>query len=252
MASKNAKQKQPQKHAKKRARSNLTFLAAAAVLCLVLCALMYFVAAHIQQSVNTSKQDSETVLSTDYSQLSVNVSLAMPTGVELEIQNPSNLEIAVPEKYVICQDGTQIAEGEGKAFSMERGNYLYRIMFPELPAGHDYTFSAVTEDGVSAGAFSEVPFAVSQDFDSMIWIPDVKGMIIDEAEPLLTEKGFIVNKNFSYSTIAEIAEGEIVGVSVPFKQISQTESISVCCYDGKGYWLDAGDQVILDINSPAS
>lgn len=197
------------------------------------------------------------------------VKVAVPTGVQLEMHNPTDEEIGVSGRFVVFQYGARVAECEVGAPDAVRvaanNRSTYTVNFPQLPAG-SYTLYNLTEEGRAPGAFGCVDFEITDEFDSMVWIPAIHDMRYEEAKALLEEKGVTVSKARSiFSLVTDSAfvltdqdfqaaapkfeVGDVVSISVqPFKIENHIyTTMPYYHYDGKGYWVKPGENVTLEV-----
>lgn len=191
------------------------------------------------------------------------VSVAVPTGVQLEMHNPTDEAIGVSGRFAVYQEGAKAADCEvGTPDAVQvpaNDSRSYIAGFPQLPAG-SYTLYNLTEDGREPDVFGCVDFEITDEFDSMVWIPAIHDMTYEEAKVLLEEKGVTVSKARSiYSHPADnqgsqdaalrFEVGDVVTMSVqPFK----TEDLIYTTrpyyrYDGEGYWVKPGEKVTLEV-----
>lgn len=181
---------------------------------------------------------------------------AMPTGIMVKIKNDSEDDLAYNPQYIVMQDGNKVAdtelppEFEYVPSPIQPGVCGQQLSFAQLPAGR-YTLVNLAEDGESEGVLGHIDFEISADFDSMVWIPDVRKMNYDEAKALLEEKGVDVTKRGSVYNGDEYAVNDVIMMEVPaYKTEKDQNGIEYGCfhYDGKGYWINTSDTVSLMIN----
>ena len=181
---------------------------------------------------------------------------AVPTGVQLEMHNPTDAEIGVSGRFAVYQDGAKVADCEVGATDAVRvpanDCRSYTVNFPQLPAG-SYTLYELTADGSAPNQFGGVDFEISAEYDSMVWIPGagLTGMQYEEAKALLEEKGVTVSKAAWKFLLdgREYEVGEVASVSVqPFKTEELIYTTRPYYHtDGRGYWVKPGEKVTLSV-----
>ncbi len=247
-------------------------IAAAVAVCIGLNAALIYGIIRMKTTVSTdpgSAYSAGTEQNTTVPYMEVKV--AVPTGVQLEMHNPTDEEIGVSGRFVVFQYGARVADCEVGAPDAVRvaanNRSTYIVNFPQLPAG-SYTLYNLTEEGRAPGVFGTVDFEISAEYDSMVWIPGtgLKGMPYEEAKAMLEEKGVTVSKARSF--FAHVSEsafvftdqeiqadaprfevGDVVTMTVqPFR----TENLIYTTmpyyrYDGKGYWVKPDEKVTLEV-----
>ena len=245
-------------------------IAAAVAVCIGLNAALIYGISRMKTTVSTdpgSAYSAGTEQNTTVPYMEVKV--AVPTGVQLEMHNPTDEEIGVSGRFVVFQYGARVADCEVGAPDAVRvaanNRSTYIVNFPQLPAG-SYTLYNLTEEGRAPGVFGTVDFEITDEFDSMVWIPAIHDMTYEEAKGMLEEKGVTVSKARSF--FAHVSEsafvftdqeiqadaprfevGDVVTMTVqPFK----TENLIYTTmpyyrYDGKGYWVKPDEKVTLEV-----
>ena len=176
----------------------------------------------------------------------------VPTGILVQIINMTADDYRVYNpQYIVTQDGQKVADCEIPAdclADIEKGANIQQLCFERLPAG-SYTLVNLAEDGESEGLLGTVDFTVSSDFDSMIYIPEVKGMKYDEAKALLEEKGVSVDRKYQNCSAGSFTD-DVVNMLIPPYKTEETDGgeRGYIYADGKGYWVNAGDVVTLTVN----
>ncbi|MBR3446998.1 MAG: PASTA domain-containing protein [Oscillospiraceae bacterium] len=247
-------------------------IAAAVALCIGLNAALIYGIIRMKTTVSTDPGSAYSAgTEQNTSEPYMEVKVAVPTGVQLEMHNPTDEEIGVSGRFVVFQYGARVADCEVGAPDAVRvaanNRSTYIVNFPQLPAG-SYTLYNLTEEGRAPGVFGTVDFEISAEYDSMVWIPGtgLKGMPYEEAKAMLEEKGVTVSKARSF--FAHVSEsafvftdqeiqadaprfevGDVVTMTVqPFK----TEDLIYTTmpyyrYDGKGYWVKPDEKVTLEV-----
>lgn len=185
------------------------------------------------------------------------VDVAMPTGVQVILNNESDEELTMSHNFVVYQGEQQVAECDEivpKNSILSPGtSYLKVLHFEQLPAGN-YTLYNLSEDGTSPGAFGSTDFEITADFDSMIWIPVVTGMECQEAKEALIAAGITNIRLISQETsIEEIPKNQVRSIEVPFYPLKNPDGSegSAQFGDGRGFWVKPDAVVTLGINGTA-
>lgn len=230
-------------------------IAAAVAVCIGLNAALIYGISRMKQDTGISAPAAAPELDVQHPQYMETVD-AMPTGIIVRITNDTGDALAYNPQYIVMQDGNKVAdtelppEFEYVPSPIQPGACGQQLSFAQLPAGR-YTLVNLSEDGVTEGALGHVDFEISADFDSMVWIPDVRKMNYDEAKALLEEKGVDVTKRGSVYNGDEYAVNDVMMMEVPaYKTETDQNGIESACfhYDGKGYWINTSDTVSLTIN----
>ncbi len=230
-------------------------IAAAVAVCIGLNAALIYGISRMKQDTGISAPATAPELDVQHPQYMETVD-AMPTGIIVRITNDTGDALAYNPQYIVMQDGNKVAdtelppEFEYVPSPIQPGACGQQLSFAQLPAG-SYTLVNLSEDGVTEGALGHVDFEISADFDSMVWIPDVRKMNYDEAKALLEEKGVDVTKRGSVYNGDEYAVNDVMMMEVPaYKTEKDQNGIESACfhYDGKGYWINTSDTVSLTIN----
>ena len=247
-------------------------IAAAVALCIGLNAALIYGISRMKTTISTDTGSAFSAgTEQNASEPYMEVKVATPTGVQLEMHNPTDEEVGVSGRFVVFQYGARVADCEVGAPDAVRvaanNRSTYIVNFPQLPAG-SYTLYNLTEEGRAPGVFGTVAFEITDEFDSMVWIPGtgLKGMPYEEAKGMLEEKGVTVSKARSF--FAHVSErafvftdqeiqadaprfevGDVVTMTVqPFR----TENLIYTTmpyyrYDGKGYWVKPDEKVTLEV-----
>lgn len=245
-------------------------IAAAVALCIGLNAALIYGIIRMKTTVSTDPGSAYSAgTEQNESEPYMEVKVAVPTGVQLEMHNPTDEEIGVSGRFVVFQYGARVAECEVGAPDAVRvaanNRSTYIVNFPQLPAG-SYTLYNLTEEGRAPGVFGTVDFEISAEYDSMVWIPAIHDMTYEEAKALLEEKGVTVSKARSiFSLVTDSAfvftdqdfqaaapkfeVGDVVSISVPPFKIENHiyTTMPYYHYDGKGYWVKPGENVTLEV-----
>lgn len=230
-------------------------IAAAVAVCIGLNAALIYGISRMKQDTGITSPAAAPELDVQHPQYMETVD-AMPTGIIVRITNDTGDALAYNPQFIVMQDGNKVAdtelppEFEYVPSPIQPGACGQRLSFAQLPAG-SYTLVNLSEDGVTEGALGHVDFEISADFDSMVWIPDVRKMNYDEAKALLEEKGVDVTKRGSVYNGDEYAVNDVMMMEVPaYKTEKDQNGIESACfhYDGKGYWINTSDTVSLTIN----
>ena len=230
-------------------------IAAAVAVCIGLNAALIYGISRMKQDTGITSPAAAPELDVQHPQYMETVD-AMPTGIIVRITNDTENALAYNPQYIVMQDGNKVAdtelppEFEYVPSPIQPGACGQQLSFAQLPAGR-YTLVNLSEDGVTEGALGHVDFEISADFDSMVWIPDVRKMNYDEAKALLEEKGVDVTKRGSVYNGDEYAVNDVMMMEVPaYKTEKDQDGIESGCfhYDGKGYWINTSDTVSLTIN----
>lgn len=230
-------------------------IAAAVAVCIGLNAALIYGISRMKQDTGITSPAAAPELDVQHSQYMETVD-AMPTGIIVRITNDTGDALAYNPQFIVMQDGNKVAdtelppEFEYVPSPIQPGACGQQLSFAQLPAG-SYTLVNLSEDGVTEGALGHVDFEISADFDSMVWIPDVRKMNYDEAKALLEEKGVDVTKRGSVYNGDEYAVNDVMMMEVPaYKTEKDQNGIESACfhYDGKGYWINTSDTVSLTIN----
>ena len=230
-------------------------IAAAVAVCIGLNAALIYGISRMKQDTGISAPAAAPELDVQHPQYMETVD-AMPTGIIVRITNDTGDALAYNPQFIVMQDGNKVAdtelppEFEYVPSPIQPGACGQQLSFAQLPAGR-YTLVNLSEDGVTEGALGHVDFEISADFDSMVWIPDVRKMNYDEAKELLEEKGVDVTKRGSVYNGDEYAVNDVMMMEVPaYKTEKDQNGIESACfhYDGKGYWINTSDTVSLTIN----
>lgn len=230
-------------------------IAAAVAVCIGLNAALIYGISRMKQDTGITSPAAAPELDVQHPQYMETVD-AMPTGIIVRITNDTGDALAYNPQFIVMQDGNKVAdtelppEFEYVPSPIQPGACGQQLSFTQLPAG-SYTLVNLSEDGVTEGALGHVDFEISADFDSMVWIPDVRKMNYDEAKALLEEKGVDVTKRGSVYNGDEYAVNDVMMMEVPaYKTEKDQNGIESACfhYDGKGYWINTSDTVSLTIN----
>ena len=230
-------------------------IAAAVAVCIGLNAALIYGISRMKQDTGITSPAAAPELDVQHPQYMETVD-AMPTGIIVRITNDTGDALAYNPQFIVMQDGNKVAdtelppEFEYVPSPIQPGACGQQLSFAQLPAGR-YTLVDLSEDGVTEGALGHVDFEISADFDSMVWIPDVRKLNYDEAKALLEEKGVDVTKRGSVYNGDEYAVNDVMVMEVPaYKTEKDQDGIEYGClhYDGKGYWINTGDTVSLTIN----
>lgn len=230
-------------------------IAAAVAVCIGLNAALIYGLSRMKQDTGITSPAAAPELDVQHPQYMETVD-AMPTGILVRITNDTGDALAYNPQYIVMQDGNKVAdtelppEFEYVPSPIQPGACVQHLSFAQLPAG-SYTLVNLSEDGATEGALGHVDFEISADFDSMVWIPDVRKMNYDEAKALLEEKGVDVTKRGSVYNGDEYAVNDVMVMEVPaYKTEKDQDGIESGCfhYDGKGYWINTSDTVSLTIN----
>lgn len=189
-----------------------------------------------------------------YLELNTDVTAPLPTGIRINIINRTEQDhIPYNPVYIVTQNGEKVADCEPYTQFFDDialGKSLQQLCFEQLPAGR-YTLVNLAEDSETEGILGHLDFEISDVFDSMIRIPNVYGMQYEEAAALLADKNVTV-----------IKEGQILGSdadpdtgAVTFELVPpyKTEYVDGGAreynyFDGKGYWVNPGDEIKLFVN----
>ena len=189
---------------------------------------------------------------------------AMPTGAQIVLLNPTDEELSVSGRFAVYQGSERAAECEegtpGAVRVRANDKQSYIVNFPQLPAG-EYTLYNLSENGKEPGTFGCVDFEISAEYDSMVWIPEIHNMPYEEAKALLEEKGVQVSKAaFAFVPDMDISDfeaffevGDVVTMSVPPYK-TEVQMLGTQPYwhrDGKGYWVQPGETVTLEVYNGA-
>ena len=179
-----------------------------------------------------------------------------PTGVLIQVfnMNAENHLAVNPDynpQFIVMQDGKKVADCDLCPESISQisiGANCQQLCFERLPAG-SYTLVNLAADGESEGILGHVDFEISADFDSMVWIPVVRGMDFDEAKALLEEKGVNVEKKYVNHSKGSFTNQVLNMLVQPYKT-EQTEDgeKGYLHEDGRGYWVNEGDVITLTVN----
>ena len=226
-------------------------IAAAVAVCIGLNAALIFGISRLRKDAGTLTPGSASEMQ-DLNQPYMEVMEAMPTGILFKITSSAEETLSYNPQYIVMQDGEKVSDcepSESYFDSISKGEGLQQLCYAQLPSGR-YTLVNLAEDGETDGILGHADFEISADFDSMIYIPDVRSMNYDEAKALLEEKGVSVSKKGVVSADPDIKLDDVVFMELPIYKL--TEDITTNHFDGKGYWVHPGDPVILQIQTGAT
>ena len=177
----------------------------------------------------------------------------MPTGIIVNLVNHTEQNhIPYNPVYIVTQNGEKVADCEPCAQFFDdiaMGESVQHLHFEQLPPG-SYTLVNLAEDGETEGILGHLDFEISDVFDSMVWIPDVYGMQYEEAKAMLEEKGVNVVTEGQIIPDADVDTGAVSYQHVPpYKTVQNGE---YTYSDGKGYWVNPGDEIRLFVNIGAA
>ena len=180
----------------------------------------------------------------DMSQM-MELSDVMPTAVSFVIRNDTGAELPYNPQYAVMQDGNKIEDTElpsGVSYAqnpLPGGENTQLLAFAELHPG-SYTLVNLAEDGETEGVLGHLDFEVSEEFDNMLWIPNVVDMDFSEAKALLEAKGMIVNEiQKTWADTQQVRIGAVAEMHVPHEKEGSFH------WDGTGFWVTPGDTVDL-------
>lgn len=227
-------------------RLKTTGIAAVVALCLGLSGTLIYGISHMKKQP-AAVPSAYTGMSSDIQDVSQMMELSdvMPTGISFVVRNDTGAELPYNPQYAVMQDGNKVADTKlpsGVSYAqnpLPEGENAQLLAFQELHPG-SYTLVNLAEDGETEGVLGHLDFEISEEFDSMVWIPNVEGMDFSEAKALLEEKGVTVNE--MQKTLADTQQvriGAVAEMHVPHEKEGSSH------WDGTGFWVTPGDTVDL-------
>ena len=181
---------------------------------------------------------------------------AMPTGVSLELHNETEEHYDVV-KAEVWQNGEKLEDARPAQLSLpaeQDTDVFYKpFTFDQISVGK-YTLMTYGEDGVTVSAFGNVDFEISEEFANAVWLPDVTGMKIDDAQAKLEEYDMEANDiklGIQYAAAKDegAEDGDVLYCFNAFHTTEKEDGGKAVetMFDGQGYWVRRGDTYQLTV-----